>query len=187
MFRLTNLWKFFGALGAILTIIGTGLKLFSFIPGLPHGMWEPAQLWGDVLPLFFGPVALCCALAIYLGINRGPLPGTTKAIDKIVAKVQPGNSEWRWIAVFATGSLIAFGWSWFVSCNLFFPGVFMVMESAWRGYWQSLLWQVPMLATGTIGMSYAFGLYANAFYRSAEVIWPDDEAEGATEAEEITA
>lgn len=181
MFKLTNLWKVMAFFGAAMVVVGTGLKLFSLIPGLPHDLWEPSQLWGDVLPIFFGPVALAFAGAVYLGLNLGPLPGTIRLVEAIVAKIQPGESGLRWLAVFLAGATISFGGFWLVSYQLFFPGVFLVMESSWKGLWDQLSWQAPMLAAGTIGMAYVLNLYANVFYCSAEAIWPDEEAEAATE------
>lgn len=182
MFRFTNLWKVVAFVGATITIIGSGLKLFSFIPGLPYQtVWEPAQFWGDVLPLVFGPFFLGQAAAFYLGINRGPLPGTLRLIDKIIAKIQPGESKFGWLKVFLTGVVIAsLGW-WIMGRYLYFPGTILSVMSAWKGEWASLIWQLPMLIVGITGSAYATGLYANVFYRIAEEFDPEGETvEGAT-------
>lgn len=176
MFRFTNLWKVVAFVGATVTIFGTGLKLFSFIPGLPYQtVWEPAQFWGDVLPLLFGPLFLGQALAFYVGINRGPLPGTTRLIERLVAKIQPGNSKFGWLKVFLAGSMIATLIGWIMGRYLYFPGMHLSIISAWKGAWISLLWQTPMLLAGMTGMAYASGLYASVFYRIAEEFDPEDE------------
>lgn len=186
--KFNSIWKFWAIVGSVLVVVGSGLKLFSLLPGLPHDVWEPAQLWGDVLPLFFGPVALAIAGAIYLGINKGPLPGTARLIEAIIAKIQPGESKLRWLGVFLAGAVISFGGFWLVSYQLFFPGVFMVMESSWKGLWNQLAWQAPMLIAGTVGVAYTVGLFAGVFWRFAEAIWPDEEAvEGDTKIPETVA
>lgn len=183
LLRLQEIWKVVAFVGSGLVIAGTGMKIFSFIPGLPHDVWEPAQFWGDVLPIAIGPAFLLLAGALYVGINRGPLPGTLGFIENAGLEGMAERPPLGWAIVWAICAVIGAALARASLKHLFVPGIGLVMKSAWAGSWGVALWQLPLLVAGFIGLAYSADLLVRPFFIIVEMFYSDEDEGVATENE----
>ncbi|OQA35623.1 MAG: hypothetical protein BWY53_00736 [Parcubacteria group bacterium ADurb.Bin326] len=183
LLRLKEIWKIMAFVGSGLVIFGSGLKLFSFIPGLPHDVWEPAQFWGDVLPIAIGPAFLLMAGALYVGINRGPLPGTLGFIENAGLEGMAERPPLGWAIVWAICAVIGAALARASMKHLFTPSIALIMKSAWEGSWGVALWQLPLLVAGFIGLAYSADLLVRPFFILVEMFYSDEDEVVATEKE----